>query len=195
MPPFSCCWTKRYLFWSKWEFWFISPQSKLVWSSGCFQLRQQRVVKWNTLDCWFQQLLKLPLCFLLVFFERLSAILMLFFIYLFIQQTDWKHFVRSVLMWCWNDTKLLVFPIGSSGFSRCKDKNVDFANFIDLIYSIIYIIYHFTGGLEVKVRFWNCLTLSSTHTHIVASVQGHRDLACLLSCCLFPKRKTPVSSS
>lgn len=27
--------------------------SKLVWSSGCFHLRQQCVVKWNTLDCSF----------------------------------------------------------------------------------------------------------------------------------------------
>lgn len=114
-----------------------------------------------------------------------------FFIYLFIQQTDWKHFVWSVLMWCWNDTKLLVFPIGSSGFSHCKDKNVDFADFIDLIYSIIYIIYHFTGGLEVKVRFWNCLTLSSTHTHTLWHQFKGTETLLVFSCAVFSPNGRP----
>lgn len=68
--------------------------SKLVWSSACFHLRQQCVVKWNTLDCWFQPLLKLPFCFLLMF---LSDYLQFWCFFLF------SRLVESILSGqCWD---------------------------------------------------------------------------------------------
>lgn len=143
MLPFSCCWTKRYLLWSKWEFWFISPQSKLVWSSGCFHLRLQCVVKWNTLGCWFQQLLKLPLCFLLMFFERLSAILMLFFVCLF------SRLIESILSGqCWCDVEMTQSCWQPFSFSKLEAVGSVVAKIKMLIllilliwYIVLYIIY------------------------------------------------------
>lgn len=123
------------------EIWVHLTTSKLVWSSGCFHLRQHCVVKWNTLDCWFQQFLKLLFCFSCHVFEGLSAIFMLFF-YSADLLKAFCQVSAEILKWHKAADSLLVFPIGSSGFSRCEDKNVDFADFIDLIYCIVlYILY------------------------------------------------------
>lgn len=122
-------------------------------------------------------------------FEWLSAILMFF------DPADLlKAFCQvsaEMLRWHKDDPAVIivVFLIWNGEFSHCKYKNVDFADLIYLIYT------GFTGGLEAKVRLWNCLTLSSTHICYGISSRETETLFPFSCAAVSPNRKTTVSSS